>query len=638
MADDGVLRRTGAGDSTGAVEAREERVDDHGLRGGPSDDEAGSGHGVTIRLSSVDATSDDDSPLPAPLAGDEALDGDDQGPHTPSIPADDTGVADRLDVSVGEASADGTPLAAPEPFSPLILQRRMRATSRRSVDVARTSSSGDLSPRASDAADAELITAVDAAAAEFVAAADADVAASAEAAGEAGSGAGELEASGGGSPGTAGLSPTSPALSDRRRSLSSGGSMGDPRAVWKTRNKHIFVLSDAGKPIFSRYGNDYEQSAIMGVVQAIFSRGIDVGDNLRSIETPGCRFVFVSRGPLYLLAICRTEEPEESLRAQLHFLYSCIVFFLSAKVLQGLERDPGMDVRAQMGGTREALIGVIRNANRSLAIQMMANPVLPLPQKPRSRLSALVRSVKVPDLVYGIVLAGAYVVSIVQPKRATHALAPSDLMLLVNFVRETSVRGGESWVPVCLPELADTGFLHAYIAYVTDDVCVVLVSSKSTQEHFLSVSAAKNHLVKSLNGPENKLLREVMRMYKTQETVGVTVEGLDGLQHFVFRWEESSQLTFMSYPERFSEHKPRKRLLRRYMGVYYRLTAPGCTSRQLFETTEFGTVAAVRAADGIMLAAFDRLVDAGLAHDHCEKLVSLIRHERGAFVCPPLTW
>ncbi|XP_078065055.1 uncharacterized protein LOC144491246, partial [Mustelus asterias] len=54
---------------------------------------------------------------------------------------------------------------------------------------------------------------------------------------------------------------------------------------WREHRKHVFVLSEAGKPIYSRYGNEEALSSTMGVMMALVSFVQD-GDNvIRSIQS-----------------------------------------------------------------------------------------------------------------------------------------------------------------------------------------------------------------------------------------------------------------------------------------------------------------------------------------------------------------
>jgi len=61
-----------------------------------------------------------------------------------------------------------------------------------------------------------------------------------------------------------------------------GGLMVEDKMIqWRSRRKHFFVLSSAGKPIYSRYGDDSVISGYMGVIQTIISFFEDTGDTLR---------------------------------------------------------------------------------------------------------------------------------------------------------------------------------------------------------------------------------------------------------------------------------------------------------------------------------------------------------------------
>jgi First Longin domain of FUZ, MON1 and HPS1 len=64
-------------------------------------------------------------------------------------------------------------------------------------------------------------------------------------------------------------------------SLGSGLLLEDEMIRWRSRRKHFFVLSSAGKPIYARYGDDNIISGYMGVIQTIISFFEDNGDVLK---------------------------------------------------------------------------------------------------------------------------------------------------------------------------------------------------------------------------------------------------------------------------------------------------------------------------------------------------------------------
>lgn len=81
--------------------------------------------------------------------------------------------------------------------------------------------------------------------------------------------------------------------------------------------KHIFVLSDAGKPIFALHGDEDEQASLMAVMQAMVSYVADMGDSLRSLVVGSKKIVFLSKGPLILVAVSKGKESIMQLSVQL---------------------------------------------------------------------------------------------------------------------------------------------------------------------------------------------------------------------------------------------------------------------------------------------------------------------------------
>ena len=54
--------------------------------------------------------------------------------------------------------------------------------------------------------------------------------------------------------------------------------------TWRYKKKHFFILSEAGKPIYSRYGDEDQLASLMAVMQATVSFVQDMSDNIRAIK------------------------------------------------------------------------------------------------------------------------------------------------------------------------------------------------------------------------------------------------------------------------------------------------------------------------------------------------------------------
>lgn len=86
---------------------------------------------------------------------------------------------------------------------------------------------------------------------------------------------------------------------------------------WLSKEKHVFVLSSAGKPIYSRYGNEDKFVTLFGVMQALVSFVQDQDDSLQSVHAGDTQFVFLVKNNLILVAVSKTGESTAQILVQL---------------------------------------------------------------------------------------------------------------------------------------------------------------------------------------------------------------------------------------------------------------------------------------------------------------------------------
>ena len=269
---------------------------------------------------------------------------------------------------------------------------------------------------------------------------------------------------------------------------------------WLTReNRHVFILSSAGKPIFSLHGDEQKLSSFIGLVQAIVSFSEDAGDAVRTVKAGPYAFVFLMRNSIYLLSVSRRHYDVPHMMLELEYLHSQILFILTSKGLDVLKRNPNYDLRSLLGGTENVMAGLCRTATRDTTMLLEAVSQLKLAPASRAAAANILRSTALPDMLYGMLVAGSRLVTLVQPKNKAHACPPRDLLLLINFVNNLpSLRTSESWTPLCLPTFNASGFLYAYIVFVAPEVCMLLVTPKQTPEQFHLCQRAKATIVDKL--------------------------------------------------------------------------------------------------------------------------------------------
>lgn len=85
-----------------------------------------------------------------------------------------------------------------------------------------------------------------------------------------------------------------------------------------------------------------------------------------------------------------------------------------------------------------------------------------------------------------------------QVRMDRYRLHPDDTLLILNLVASTeSFKSGETWSPLCLPQFDSTGFLHAYVSYLSEDCPACLLLLTVNKDIFYPLSEAKQRLVRN---------------------------------------------------------------------------------------------------------------------------------------------
>ena len=294
---------------------------------------------------------------------------------------------------------------------------------------------------------------------------------------------------------------------------------------WRSKIKHFIILSSAGKPIYSRHGDNQLISNTVGVIQTIISFYKNADDTLKSFIAGDARFAILSKGYLHLVAISRMGENDSELRAQLESLYMQILSTLTLPTMQRMFTNrPSTDLRRPLEGSETLLSALADGFTRgSPATLLSAIECLMLRSKHRDLINQALLKTRTPNLLYGLVVANGALTAVLRPKK--HSLHPGDLRLIFNMLFEADgirAGGGEAWIPICLPGFNNTGYLHMYVSFVSaraaseqaagsksanerpnsadgadaDDVAIILISA--ARDAFYELRAMRDALVAQL--------------------------------------------------------------------------------------------------------------------------------------------
>lgn len=388
----------------------------------------------------------------------------------------------------------------------------------------------------------------------------------------------------------------------------SGVQGGDPSDEdWRSKRKHVFVLSEAGKPIYSRYGSVEALSTTMGVMTALVSFVQSAGDAIRAIYAEDHKLVFLQQGPLLLVAVSRTPQSAAQLRGELLAVHAQIVSTLTrASVARIFARKQNYDLRRLLAGSERTLDRLLDSVERDPgALLLGAVRCVPLARPLREALGALLRRCTAPGLALSVLAVGGQLVTAAQERTvlAECRLDPADLQLLLNWVGAPAFAAGEAWAPVCLPRFNPDGFFYAYVARLDAmPVCLLLLGTDPEAFHDMATC--------------RRLVEDGMHTLGAMRTLGeaasfsnapsasapsysVQAVGAPGLRHFLYKPldipDQHRQLPQFTSPELeapYSSEEERQRLSDLYHRLHARLHSTSRPLRLIYHVAEKETLLA----------------------------------------------
>ncbi|KAJ6229540.1 sand protein-related [Anaeramoeba flamelloides] len=328
---------------------------------------------------------------------------------------------------------------------------------------------------------------------------------------------------------------------------------------WRNHKKHYLVLTQAGKPIYTRYGSDSKLSSFICVPQALVAFVIDLGDEIKCLKADKHNIVFDIRGPIILVCVSKLDESTEQIKKQLKYLHSQIIFFLSIRGTEMLNDRPHLDLRSYLGGTTKFFDSLIHRMN---SYDFITDSIKYLKLKPsiREKVASALRETKFKFLRFAILLTDSGIIHLTQTKKKP--ISTHDLFLLQNFSQDPAFRPNEIWSPLCLPDYNSKAFVHAYLNYIDkkQKICLLLISLDPTG--FMDLKTQSEKVVKTLT--QDGTLDKISHTLEKTESLSVKSLKIKKLRHFIYKNRENNQCFTMKPALPYTLKSERKRLYTLY--------------------------------------------------------------------------
>lgn len=313
------------------------------------------------------------------------------------------------------------------------------------------------------------------------------------------------------------------------------------RHAWYSHTQHCIVMSDSGRPIWCRFGDENNVNQLCGVILTLYNNTLHVHDNnqLHYIATDSHLYIILCKQSILIVSIVQcnnvSQLPIHMYDTQLNMIYKSLIFVLTKSVHTILSQQPNYDIRQLINGTEmllwnmcnrvmlheeeevvklslqhinEPSYDILTNSIQSLYIPIELRQNIAVAMKSGLKQSYVhdnnsndinnIRSTSSTTLIYAILSQPSInrIVHVIRSKHTT--LYPTDITLLLNFLNTNpSFYTVESWLPICLPSYNNSTYLHVYVCYITSDLCLSILSTDSTQFNILRCS--KQSIVTQLN-------------------------------------------------------------------------------------------------------------------------------------------
>lgn len=395
---------------------------------------------------------------------------------------------------------------------------------------------------------------------------------------------------------------------------------------WKSQKKHIFVLSEAGKPIYSRHGNEDHLVTLMGVMQALVSFVQQNGDTMRSIHAGDRKFVFLHRMPLILVAVSTTKASVPQLLSHLTYVYNQITSVLTFSNLNRIfEQRRNYDLRRLLGGAEKFLDRLVDIMDKDPSFLLSAVKCLPLDNAIREVIGQTLAQYcgKVKNVVFAILLAENQLVTLVRMKK--YYLHPADLHLVMNLVSSSeSFKSVETWIPICLPKFDASGFLHGHISYLDDENKSCLLLLTVDKDMFFPLKECRNKIVERL---KKYHCLEAINKSLNNRGYSISQVGIADVRHFLYKSRSTAQFTGPRVEAPYVTSDDWNHLFGLYQYLHHRMYKSTRPLKMLYYSGERETMVGWHMQGFELYASFEPLVTKADATNAMKKIVHWIKRE-----------
>uniref|UniRef100_A0A1I8EMY6 Vacuolar fusion protein MON1 homolog n=1 Tax=Wuchereria bancrofti TaxID=6293 RepID=A0A1I8EMY6_WUCBA len=387
----------------------------------------------------------------------------------------------------------------------------------------------------------------------------------------------------------------------------------------------VFVLSEVGKPIFASCGHEEQLCSLIALIQTFVMVVTSWNDSLKRIRSAHMQISFSYRSPLIL---CIVSRDGFQLDAQVDLVYKQMLSIICRDQLISIfqTKGPNFDLRFMLKGTDRHLNAIVCGYRNDIAVFMRSVRIFPMAFADREQFtSAIISAVK--NIVYGLVVANRQLITVVRMKGIT--LNPCDLHLLINLIDcNPSLKNADNWIPICLPQFNDTGYLYAYVSFIWEDSSACLMLLSLERGAFETLRGVKDMIITKLCS--SKLHASLKNAVENPSFFDIQTDVPSDLWHFTYKNRCSSQMCCSQHLLPFVSKGERWKLQEYYKKMFgYSMRTPNL--RHLFITRPECCLLSNVTSNYELHCVLSPFVTRASAGAHVDRLLKMLKKEESKF-------
>ena len=278
------------------------------------------------------------------------------------------------------------------------------------------------------------------------------------------------------------------------------------------KNKHYLIMTEGGKPIYSRYGDAIDNSAFFAALSAIitkftiFNSTEDKKEELNIISNSKKLIVFDKKNSLIFVSISNKNEYVSLLKSQLEYLNNQLMSILTNDFYKKLKDNPSRYL--SIINKNEILFeNMIYYTSHSFVSLFNSFQVFKCDF--REKLNKICEE-NIGSARIMIIMTSYEIISL--SHHPDIKINSSDIILLQNLILSNeSLKTIESWVPICLPGISEEGYLQLYCKFDDYGIGICFLTENIDSKYFMEFIEQYRKIYKILI--KENLIEKIIELY-----------------------------------------------------------------------------------------------------------------------------